>query len=258
MSKSLPNAFPSFVQVQSLVLNHPPVAVTPAKKPFKAKKAGTAGFYCYLILDESGSMSNLTKDTIGGVNSFLDQQRKDADGTKVTIVKFEGGNIRVPVQDADVSKLGQFTDYQPCGGTNLLDAVGHTIEMVNTMLKGKKKAERPSVFIQIVTDGHENQSRKYQREEIKNMISQCTEADWVVTYIGANVDAFAEGTSLGISAQATASYKTESTMDSYAAVAASTTRMKSLRSSGLAVSEIYSQNLAYSDDERKLMVGDKK
>lgn len=243
---TLPNAFPN---IQTTVQTT--VAIAPETKKFKAKKAGTKGFHCFLVLDESGSMSSLKNDTIGGVNSYIKKQAEDNDGTNITIVKFEGGQIRVPVKGVPATKMGNFTDYQPAGGTNLLDAVGTTLNMANDLLKSFKKADRPSIFIQIVTDGQENQSRNFSKEDIQGMVGQATEADWIITYVGANVDAFAESHSLGISSAATSNYVGKNTKGLYDTMAVSMTSMKSMRAMGMTANAMYSTNSIFSDEDRK-------
>lgn len=254
----LPNAFPGnpsiFQHITTTVVTSP---IAPAEK-FKAKKAGTKGFRCFLIVDESGSMGPLTKDTIGGVNAYIEAQKKDNDGTRITIVKFNGSKVSVPVSDMPVSEMGKFTDYSPAGGTNLLDAIGDTMQEINKMLSKTKKAERPSVFIQIITDGEENASRRYKRDAIKEMIGSATGADWVVTYVGANVDAFTEASSLGISASAATSYNSQNTAQTYDAIASSTSRLKGFRSMGTSVSELNTMDAYYDASEKLSMTGEKK
>ena len=41
------------------------------------------------LLDRSGSMSNCVKDTIGGYNSYLEEQRKNGYNTKITTILFD-------------------------------------------------------------------------------------------------------------------------------------------------------------------------
>lgn len=250
----LPNAFPNSPIVQTTLINTNIInnSVVPTD-PFKAKKAGTNGNHYFLILDESGSMSNLTKDTIGGVNTLIKKQIEDNDGTKMTIIKFEGGQVRIPVDNMPVEEIGEFKDYRPLGGTNLLDAIGVTLEKVNSYLKNMKKKERPSIFIQIITDGAENISRKFNKNTIKSMIESATSSDWIISYVGANVDSFSEAGAIGIHSSAISNYNVGATVDTYTALASSSSRMKNLRSYGATAQAIYSSGVVYNDEEKKLM-----
>ena len=84
------------------------------------------------------------------------------------------------------------------GSTALLDAVGKTIKLMEKKAKGK-------VLFAITTDGYENSSREYTKEQIKEMITG--RSDWEFMYIGADVDSYAEASAIGISANHTANYR---------------------------------------------------
>lgn len=252
---TLPNAFPQFNNgITNIITN----TITTTNSPentskFKAKKVGTNGNHYFLILDESGSMSNLKNDTIGGVNTLIQKQIEDKDGTKMTIVKFEGGHVRIPVDNLPVEEIGHFKDYSPLGGTNLLDAIGITMEKINSYLKSLKRKDRPSIFIQIITDGAENMSRNFNKNTVKEMIESATESDWVISYVGANVNSFSEASSIGIHASAACDFSTQSIAQTYTALAGSNSRLKTMRSVGATAEALYTTNSIYTDVEKKLM-----
>lgn len=159
-----------------------------------------------LVLDRSGSMAGRETDVIGGVNQFLEEQKKLAEPASVAFVRFDNviERFRAMTPLDQVEPLTA-SDFQPRGSTALLDAVGQTI----VAMDDDWRAEKPDrAILVIVTDGQENASREYTREQVKNLI-QAREASglWGVIYLGANVDAFAEGGSLGIRSANTASYK---------------------------------------------------
>ena len=82
------------------------------------------------------------------------------------------------------------------------------------------------------------------------MIESVTKADWVVSYIGANVDAFAESSSLGISSVVASGYSTNNTTDSYSVISSNMSKMKSMRNVGMSVSSMYESNTLYTTEER--------
>jgi hypothetical protein len=41
------------------------------------------------VLDRSGSMANLVDDTIGGFNSFVNQQKKETGEARLTTILFD-------------------------------------------------------------------------------------------------------------------------------------------------------------------------
>jgi uncharacterized protein YegL len=166
-----------------------------------------------VIIDASGSMSHLTSDTIGNFNTFLKEQ-KDFPGEAVfTLCTFNTDYHLVHdfVKIAGVPSLGSKT-YVPQGGTALLDAMGTTIDSVGRKLAALPEAERPSkVIFLIITDGHENSSKRFDPAQIKAMVEHQKDTySWEFVFMGANIDAIAAGTNLGISMHNTLNYSADS------------------------------------------------
>lgn len=161
------------------------------------------------IIDRSGSMSHLTQDTIGGYNSFLEEQKKnDGDANVTTILFNESVHVvhdRVPIQH--VPALTK-SEYIASGMTALYDAVGHAIDTVGQKLSQTPEKDRPSnVIVVITTDGEENSSREYSGSRIKEMIEhQQSKYNWTFLFIGAGIDAYRSSSSIGIKSANTASY----------------------------------------------------
>ena len=149
------------------------------------------------LLDRSGSMHGMEEDTIGGYNSYLeDMKNKDAFITTVLFDdKYEMITDRVNVKD--VNKLDNKT-YYTRGCTALLDAVGKTIKFMDS--KDAKK-----VLFVITTDGLENASVEYNKDQIKELIEG--HSNWEFIYIGANRDSYSEASSIGMGAHRTANYE---------------------------------------------------
>jgi len=179
-----------------------------------------------VIIDQSGSMGHLTHDTIGSFNTFLKDQ-KDTPGEAVfTLCTFNTDYRLVH----DFVKLGGVPDldnktYRPHGGTALLDAMGNTINSVGAKLAAMPEEERPSkVIFLIITDGHENSSHAFTREQVKAMVEHQRDVySWEFVFMGANIDAIAEGASLGISMQNSMNYDASAagTQDLYSTVSRS-------------------------------------
>jgi hypothetical protein len=151
-----------------------------------------------LIIDRSGSMRDIRDDTEGGIRSFVDTQLENPGTHTVSLHQFDTVHEEV----FDFAPLEQARDYklEPRGGTALLDACGQAVTSAGAKLAALPEDERPGqVFVVIATDGHENSSREYTRDKVREMIQHQQDAyGWKFTYIGANQDAFAEGASLGI------------------------------------------------------------
>jgi hypothetical protein len=154
------------------------------------------------VLDRSGSMANLTDDTIGGFNSFVEDQKKEVGEAKLTTVLFDdkyeilhdGLNLK------DVPTLTN-KEYYSRGMTALFDAVGKTINTVGERLLKLKESKRPSkVIFVITTDGQENSSKEFTKEKVKEMITHQTDKyDWQFLFLGTNIDSAQEADGIGIS-----------------------------------------------------------
>ncbi len=162
------------------------------------------------ILDRSGSMSGLESDTIGGFNSMLAQQKKEAGEALVSTVLF--ANDSTVIHDRlPLSEVPPLTakEYFTCGCTALLDAVGGTIHHIGNIHKYARREDVPekTMFI-ITTDGYENASRRYDYERVRRMIERQKERyGWEFLFLGANIDAAKEAARFGIGADCAVNYK---------------------------------------------------
>ena len=161
------------------------------------------------ILDRSGSMSGLEKDTIGGFNSMLEKQRKEPGDAVVSTVLFDNETevIHDRVVIADVPNLTD-KEYFVRGCTALLDAVGGAIHHIGNVHKYARKEDVPekTLFI-ITTDGMENASHHYTYDKVRQMIERQKERyGWEFLFLGANIDAAAEAKRFGIDESMAANY----------------------------------------------------
>lgn len=86
------------------------------------------------ILNRSGSMHGLEKDTLGGFNSMMEKQKKGEGNALVTTVLFDT-EIDVIHDRLPLKSVRPMTeeDYVAGGCTALLDAVGSTIHRIGTV-----------------------------------------------------------------------------------------------------------------------------
>ena len=161
------------------------------------------------ILDRSGSMAGLEKDTIGGFNAMLEKQRKEPGDAVVSTVlvdtRVEVIHDRVAL--ADVPDLTD-REYYVRGCTALLDAVGGAIHHIGNVHKYARREDVPekTLFI-ITTDGMENASRRYTYDKVRRMIEHEKEKyGWEFLFLGANIDAAAEAKRFGIDESMAANY----------------------------------------------------
>ena len=162
------------------------------------------------ILDRSGSMSGLEKDTIGGFNAMIDKQKREDGQALVSTVLFD--NESVVIHDRlPLDRVPPLTEreYYTRGCTALLDAVGGAIHHIGNIHKYARKEDVPekTLFI-ITTDGYENASRRYDYEKVRHMIQHEKEKyGWEFLFLGANIDAAAEAKRFGIDEDRAVTYK---------------------------------------------------
>ena len=164
------------------------------------------------ILDRSGSMSGLDKDTIGGFNSMLEKQRKEPGDALVSTVLFDN-EIEVVHDRIDIKSVPRLTeeDYFVRGCTALLDAVGGAIRHIGNVHKYVRREDVPekTLFI-ITTDGLENASRYYTYDKVRSMIErQKGHYGWEFIFLGANIDVAEEARRFGIDESMAANYRSD-------------------------------------------------
>lgn len=170
--------------------------------------------YVALLLDRSGSMDGHKAETVIAINSYIDNTQENFKGL-FTLTQFDSMGIDVLQDGVKIKEAIHLTDesYQPRGMTPLLDAIGKTIMTMDT-------AGFDNVIFCIITDGQENASHEWKLANVRLLLEEKIASGWQVSYLGANVDVFAEGAALGIAGGQSMSFKgahTAAVMDSYAA-----------------------------------------
>lgn len=160
------------------------------------------------ILDRSGSMSGLEKDTIGGFNSMIEKQKQEDGEALVSTVLFDTLTevLHDRVKLTDIKPLTN-EDYFVRGCTALLDAVGGAIHHISNVHRYIREEDRPekTIFV-ITTDGMENASRRYSRDTVRKMIEEKKSEGWEFIFLGANIDAVEAAGEIGIGRERTVDY----------------------------------------------------
>ena len=160
------------------------------------------------ILDRSGSMAGLEKDTIGGYNSFIAAQAKLPGELKVTTILFDDKyELLYSGVKADEATLNE-SNYTTRGSTALLDAVGKTILDIGARLANTKEEDRAEKIIFVITtDGQENASKEFNHVKIKEMITHQRDVyKWEFVFFGANIETEVVAEELGINLENAHSY----------------------------------------------------
>lgn len=149
------------------------------------------------VVDRSGSMAPLEADVVGGINKFIDDQKKVKGEANVTIAIFD--NIYETIFDRvnlkNVRDMNR-NDFKARGSTALNDAIGKTIVKFEELKK--TKSINKAIFA-IMTDGGENASQEFKDKAALKALTERVQKDygWEFVYLAANQDAFAEGSKYG-------------------------------------------------------------
>ncbi len=164
------------------------------------------------ILDRSGSMMGLEKDTIGGFNSMIEKQKKQDGDCYVSTVLFD--NVSEVLHDrVKLENIPEMTedDYTVRGCTALIDAIGGAIHHIGNIHKYARPEDVPehTMFV-ITTDGQENASHRYTSAQVKKMIERQKEKyGWEFLFIGANIDAVETAARYGIDRDRAVNYNAD-------------------------------------------------
>jgi Mg-chelatase subunit ChlD len=156
----------------------------------------------YVLLDRSGSMESMRADVIGGFNNLLADQQADGPDARMTLVQFDSEDPQHVLTDAvrirQVRPLTERT-FRPRGGTPLLDATGDLITKAAVREQQRRTLgkRREVVTFVTITDGEENQSRRYSRQDIVRLVKDKEAAGWSFVFLGAGLDAYGEAGAIG-------------------------------------------------------------
>ena len=154
--------------------------------------------YVHLLLDRSGSMESNRDGTIDAVNEYVNGLKLSDDvDARYSLTIFDSQSIDAIVNATPVAEVAKLTreTYVPRASTPLLDAIGHVV----TETDGAKLRADEKVALVIVTDGLENASKEYKKDTVRKLLEgRQKDKGWLVTFLGADIDAFAEGGGLGV------------------------------------------------------------
>lgn len=121
------------------------------------------------VIDESGSMNDLSSDTIGGYNSYLKSQKNLGGKARITTVLFND-KVKTFNKRIDINNAPNMSNktYIPSGSTALYDAIGDAIDIEEANIAD---GDAPDITILvIITDGQENSSTRWNKTSIKSRL----------------------------------------------------------------------------------------
>lgn len=240
-----------------------PAPDTSLADAFTPKRAGKAkSSHVIFLLDGSYSMQSCKQATISGFNEFLASQVADVETSKIetfaSCYVFTGSGVDSLFTHTPVDKVKKLTElsYDPRGySTNLYDGFGAALMQINKELSEKKKKHRESVILVVLTDGQENSSKVFNAETIKAMVKKAEAKNWGFMFLGANIDAFAVGSTLGLGHHNTMTYSTNKMDETMIVSSRMVNSLKSAVADGVSTTAAYS-SVGFTDDERSSVKGD--
>jgi uncharacterized protein YegL len=217
------------------------------------------------VLDRSGSMQAMREDAMGGFNAFLEDQKKAPGKAELTVVLFDD-QYELLCNAADIQNVDPLTEatYVPRGQTALYDAIGRTINVLKAAIAKRPEDEQPKrVILVVVTDGEENASKEFEREQIFEQLKKLkADENWKVMFLAADQDALQVGQSLGAT-KGLSVVTGRSKIGARAAYRASNAAVRCLRSGGeveeltsgglVGAEALYSQSLAADQGDGSVM-----
>lgn len=185
------------------------------------------------VVDRSGSMESIRTDTIGGFDAFIDRQRSHPGTSTVSLFQFDT-HYDVVYRNRPIAEVPPLV-LEPRGATALLDAIGRTVSTTRTDLAQLAEEERPgTVVVVIMTDGQENSSREFTYPVIRDLIETQQRLDgWTFLFLGADQDAIAAASRLGIPADTALSYGSDKSREAWDVASRSIGRLKAARQAGM-------------------------
>ena len=175
----------------------------------------------FFLLDMTGSMGENKSATIDAFNEYVGGLRSDdaTSSLKFSLAIFNSAiGIGLNIDKESLSEVPKLTykNYVPNGTTPLYDAIGFSIDSLDG-------ADGSVLFI-VLTDGYENSSSRFNKDDIKRKISKKTEQDWNFVFLGCDIDAMEEGRDIGIEPESAKSYSRAESSQAMREMADSTIR----------------------------------
>lgn len=175
-------------------------AAPAASEPVLKGDADTS-VHSYILLDRTGSMSDIWDEALNSVNAYAQSVGEEAEGeadidTKVSLAVFDAQDgmqfdvLRKSVAAEEWSAVTN-DEASPRGMTPLFDAIGQIV------LLAEADAPEKAVLV-IMTDGHENSSRELTSAGAKAALDRARARGWEVVFLGAEFSSFGDADNVGV------------------------------------------------------------
>jgi hypothetical protein len=202
------------------------------------------------LIDETGSMNYIRDRTMSCFNEYIEGLLPHGKGCHMTLAKFNSMRTEIMCSNVPIKDVPKLTvnNYTPQASTPLYDAVCLTIKNTEEQITILK--DNPDVLFIVFTDGEENDSRQFNRQQVVDMIKEKESKGWTMVYLGANQDAWNNASGMGygkVGTVATYVASDAGVLDGLANTFASTKRYFSRREAaygGMSASQILVSNFS--------------
>jgi hypothetical protein len=152
-----------------------------------------------VLLDRSGSMSDIWTDMIGGLNAFIEEQRKLPGRCDMHIAAFD--DHYETVYSGDIKDAAVPPHIRPRNLTALYDSLHRLIQERGAEYAAMSESERPgTVIVLVITDGMENRSKEMTLGALKSEVErQEKQFSWKFIYQGTGgLEVMKQGQNLGL------------------------------------------------------------
>lgn len=166
-----------------------------------------------IIIDESGSMAAFKDETVISLNNefkiIREEQTKYPNQKYLVSVITFSDKIKYLYWKTPIEEVAnvESKDYNPNGYTALLDAIGFPVKLLTEQAGEDISNGNATVLVSIMTDGQENSSKEFKKEQISEMIKTLQKDNrWAFSFIGCDEDSISDARSFGIAAGNIASF----------------------------------------------------
>lgn len=157
-----------------------------------------------IILDRSQSMTPIWSESVSGLQALVNDYRESAPHAKLTISLFSThDHMDTPYKSVPMAEINTPRSIlgRPDGMTAMNDAICDTLDACGIRFAGYPKEVRDNlrVVCVIITDGHENDSKRFNSFDVKKRIQQQeSQYSWQFQFLGANINAIEAADRIGI------------------------------------------------------------
>jgi Mg-chelatase subunit ChlD len=224
---------------------------TTKKKSTRKSKKNQKKTYVAIVIDRSGSMSSIHKETVDGINQQLKVFRDQGDlagKTEISLIQFD--DVTEPIfLDKGPTELKEwaYNEFRPRGSTAMYDGIWNAINH----LKTKEETDDTGFLVCVISDGGENASKEVTQQILSTEIKRLQDSGkWTFTYMMANQDIHTVANTFNASPSNIATYTASSLGSStaYTVNASNTSTYLNSRSVGTT-----SVNAFYSNADKDLL-----